>query len=55
MGYDGTLRGYTVIGVWNPTSDNFDVLNDETPKGNAGSVNKGSDICSLSMTVLQCF
>ena len=38
MGYDGTLRGYSVVGVWNPTSDNFDVLNDETPKGLLGFV-----------------
>jgi len=32
MGYDNA-KSYFVSGAWNPADGNFDVLNEETPKG----------------------
>lgn len=33
MGYDSVSKCYSVVGEWDPRSESFEVLNDETPKG----------------------
>jgi len=33
MGYESAGKGYSVVAEWNPVSENFTVLNEETAKG----------------------